>query len=363
MTHTLPSSLKTTYLRCTLGESGAIAPSPTIGSPCRQFSQHWRCEVDCVRRQPRTPEKITNLGTKACPGLRSGIDRSGSLSSVIRDIPWSIRPPIRHSGEGRNPEGRGEGNVARGLVPRWGRGGAWRNPPCQFAVPNHNSGFSYLGVPAPAGISDCYESMSRTPIRDRPLRQPLIRHSRHPLVNPAPNSSFRRRPESRGAGRGECSAGACPPLGSGWGVTESAVPIRYTKPHLRLFIPWCAGTSRHVQLVRKHVPDSDPGSIPAPAGGTNHRHPNNDSPGSQERCSAGACPPLGSGWGVAESAVPIRCPKPQLRLSYLRVPAPAACAIGTKACPGLRSGINSGTGRRHQPPSPEQRQPRVAREM
>ncbi len=41
---------------------------------------------------------------------------------------------------------------------------------------------------------------------------------------------------------------------------------------------------------------------------------------------------------------------------------PPAWAIGTKACPGLRSGIISGAGRRHQPPSPEQRQPRVARE-
>ena len=95
-------------------------------------------------------------------------------------------PSIRHSGEGRNPEGWGEGIVARGLVPRWGRGGAWQNPPCRFAVPNHNSRFSYLGVPAPAGMSDCYESMSRTPIRDRPLQQPLIGHSRHPLVIPAP---------------------------------------------------------------------------------------------------------------------------------------------------------------------------------
>ena len=46
--------------------------------------------------------------------------------------------------------------------------------------------FSYLGVPAAAGMSDCYESMSRTPIRDRPLQQPLIGHSRHPLVIPAP---------------------------------------------------------------------------------------------------------------------------------------------------------------------------------
>ena len=57
------------------------------------------------------------------------------------------------------------------------------------------------------------------------------------------------------------SAGACPPLGSGWGVAESAVPIRCSKPQLRLFIPWCAGTSRNGQLVRKHVPDSDPGWV------------------------------------------------------------------------------------------------------
>ena len=62
----------------------------------------------------------------------------------------------------------------RGLVPRWGGGGAWQNPRCQFAVPGHNSSSSYLGVPAPAGMSDCYESMSRTPIRDG--FQPPIRH-------------------------------------------------------------------------------------------------------------------------------------------------------------------------------------------
>ena len=207
-------------------------------------------------------------------------------------------------------------------------------------------------------MSDWYESMTRTPIRDKPLRQPLIRHSRHPFVNPAPNSSFRRRPESRGAGRGECSAGACPPLGSGWGVAESAAPIRCTKPQLLLFIPWCAGASQHERLVRKHVPDSDPGSIPAPAGDTNHRHPNNDSPGSQEKCSAGACPQPGVGC-VAQTT-----PDPSInqctQFSYLRVP---ARAIGTKACRGLRSGMDSGTGRRRQLPSPEQRQPRVAREI
>ena len=203
---------------------------------------------------------------KACPGLRSGIDRSSSLSLVIRGIHSPIRPPIRHSGEGRNPERWGEGIVARGLVPRWGRGGAWQNPPCRFAAPNHNSRFSYLGVPAPAGMSDWHESMSRTPIRDRPLQQPLIGHSRHPFANPAPHSSFRRRPESRGVGRGDRSAvedfarrGACPPLASGWGSAESTVPIRCTKRQLPLFIPWCAGASRHERLARKHVPDSDPG--------------------------------------------------------------------------------------------------------
>ena len=36
--------------------------------------------------------------------------------------------------------------------------------------------------------------------------------------------------------------------------------------------------------------------------------------------------------------------------------------VGRKACPGLQSGINSATGRRHQPPSPEQRQPRESQE-
>ena len=38
-------------------------------------------------------------------------------------------------------------NVARGLVPRWGRGVAWQNPLCQTTT----RAFSYLGVPAPTG--------------------------------------------------------------------------------------------------------------------------------------------------------------------------------------------------------------------
>ena len=126
------------------------------------------------------------------------------------------------------------------------------------------------------------------------------------------------RPMAEGGMR-KCSAGACPPLGSGWGVTESAVPIRCTKPQLRRFIPWCAGTSRHERQERKHAPDSDPGcalqstSMPV----LHRRNVPNCRPmavGGMRKCSAGACPPLGSGWGVTESAVPIRCTKPQLRL-------------------------------------------------
>ena len=53
----------------------------------------------------------------------------------------------------RSKTTRGEG-----LVPRWGGGGAWQNPPCRFVVPNHNFGFPYLGVQAPAGMSDWYEN-------------------------------------------------------------------------------------------------------------------------------------------------------------------------------------------------------------
>ena len=45
--------------------------------------------------------------------------------------------------------------------------------------------FLYFGVPAPVGMSDCYESMSRTTIRDR---------------LPPPVSSFQRKLESRRGG-------------------------------------------------------------------------------------------------------------------------------------------------------------------
>ena len=87
---------------------------------------------------------------KACPGLRSGIDRSGSLSFAIRGIPSSIRPPIRHSGEGRNPEGVGRGKATR----RWKK--LTRRPI-----------FILLCGLRKAMVIPAIGSMPRTPIRGR----------------------------------------------------------------------------------------------------------------------------------------------------------------------------------------------------
>ena len=116
-----------------------------------------------------------------------------------------MRPSQGHgdSSEGWNPEGRGRGKVVRSkttrgvrLVPRWGRAWEWQKPPRQSAVRIHNFGFSYLGVPAQGGMSDWHEN--------GPLRQTFIGRSRHPFVYPAPLSSFRRRPESRGVAGVAC---------------------------------------------------------------------------------------------------------------------------------------------------------------
>ena len=217
-----------------------------------------------------------------------------------------------------------------GLVPRWGRGGAWQNPLCQLAIPNHNSGFSHLGAAATAGMCDCYEN--RLP----PLNSSFVR--KHvPDSDPGcalqstsmPALHRRNVPNCRpmvDGGMRKCSAGACPPLGSGWGVAESTVPTRHTKSQLRVFTPCRAGPCLHERLLRKHIPDSDPGcalqstSMPA----LHRRNLPNCRPmvdGGMRKCSAvedfarrGACPPLGSRWGVAEPTVPTRRTKPQLRL-------------------------------------------------
>ncbi len=142
--------------------------------------------------------------------------------------------------------------------------------------------------------------MSRTPIRDGwfPSR-PLVSSCRGPLESP-------RTRHSRESGN----------PGVVW-VVAMILELSHQPMH-PIFIPWCAGTSRHERQERKRVPDSDPGcalqstSMPV----LHRRNVPNCRPmavGGMRKCSAGACPPLGSGWGVTESAVPIRCTKPQLR--------------------------------------------------
>ncbi len=99
-----------------------------------------------------------------------------------------------------------------------------------------------------------YESTSRTPIRDVPSNQPRCRLPTGETSRIVDRSSMARKEE--------CSAGACPPLGPGSGVAESAGPTRITRPQLRLFRPSCTRSSRHLRFVRKHVPGLRSGMCP-----------------------------------------------------------------------------------------------------
>ena len=83
--------------------------------------------------------------------------------------------------------------------------------------------------------------MSRTPIRDVPFNQPRCRLSTGETCRIVDRWSM--------AERENVARGLVPRWGRGGGVAESAAPIRCTRPQLRLFIPWRAGTSRHERLL------------------------------------------------------------------------------------------------------------------
>ena len=172
------------------------------------------------------------IGTKACPGLRPGMD-------VCRHVRGSRSPrrgpssPPPTSSFSRKRESRGEG---------------WHQP--HPNTPSNQASFSYLGAPPRAGMSDWYEN--RSPLSSF-VRKSALQSTSMPALHRrnVPNC----RPMVDGGMR-KCSAvedfarrGACPPLGSGWGVAESAAPIRCTKPQFRLFTPWCAGAKRHERLL------------------------------------------------------------------------------------------------------------------
>ena len=105
---------------------------------------------------------------------------------------------------------------------------AWQNPRCQFPVPSHNSGFSYSGVPAAAGMDDWYENSYPLPPNSSFSRKRESRgegwHEPHPNTsNDQVSFSYLGVPASRAiamqtgaqevAQAAKCNAGACPPLG------------------------------------------------------------------------------------------------------------------------------------------------------
>ena len=91
----------------------------------------------------------------------------------------------------------------------------WQNPPCQFAEPTHDSGFSYLGVPAEAGMSYWYENDLTRPREWPHTTAPGLLFTAPTFVIPTPHSSFRRRPESSTGGEGTVAPGLVLSLGSG----------------------------------------------------------------------------------------------------------------------------------------------------
>ena len=146
----------------------------------------------------------------------------------IRDVP-SNQPRCRHSTGGtcriadRWPKAERE-NVVRsktsrgeGLVPRWGRGGAWQNPPCRLAVPSHNSGFSHLGAPATAGMCDCCYENGLPPLNSSFVRKHVPDSDPGCALQSTSMPALHRRnvPNCRpmvDGGMRKCSAGACPQL-------------------------------------------------------------------------------------------------------------------------------------------------------
>ena len=158
------------------------------------------------------------IGTKACPGLRSGI-RGTSQTDESR----SPKGPATPSPTARRSPSPGERAGVRV------KAGGGRHQPHPNTCTSQHLGFSHPGVPAPAGTSDWHESMSRTPIRDVPSNQP-------------PGETCRIRRPMVDGGMSKCSAGACQSLGVGrQNPPQFAVPNHNSGfSHL-----WCAGTSRH----------------------------------------------------------------------------------------------------------------------
>ena len=187
-----------------------------------------------------------------------------------RECPHITAPalanPAPHSSFRRRPESRGAG--------RWNQ----RHP----SASSDGRPFSYLGVPAPAGISDWCENDVTRP-RECP------RTTAHALVNPTPHLSFRRRPESRRGGDGSTNVNQTLPA---------------TRTHFHTFV--CRHQPARVIGTKMTLPaldrdfethQSPQSSLPRTRESTHQcraakRQSKNRRESPQGQCSAGACPPL-----------------------------------------------------------------------
>ena len=178
----------------------------------------------------------SRLARKHVPDSDPGTSRRPPrpTSSLIETVTRHCQgPPIRQ-GEGRNP------GLARNGLHQWTR--HHNDPPhFQTSACRHQPAPRLARKHVPDSDPGCALQSTSMPAlhrRNVPNCKPMV-----------------------DGGTSKCSAGACPPLGSGWGVAESDRANSLYQPQLRLFKPRRAGTSRHQRLARKHVPDSDPGYV------------------------------------------------------------------------------------------------------
>ena len=162
------------------------ASQPTRGSDGQShvLLPHWyesmsRTPIrDALKWLSSAPANPSIRHSREGGNPRANIPRKKANRDTITCVQTAT--PLRLSGKNR-PEPR----YGAGIQVRW-RGG--KND--TQTIPGDGHPLSILRVPVATRMSDCYESMSWTPIRDRPIRD---RRS-------APVSSFQRRLESRRGG-------------------------------------------------------------------------------------------------------------------------------------------------------------------
>ena len=130
-------------------------------------------------------------------------DNSLRALSVLRGQSPSFQSPTRHSGGGRNPEGRGRGESQKSQNPQFRQ---LPSRPFVSFVDNPRHSNRPPVIPAAAGIqrggAAGHPTNHKNPTNhssDNPLRAPSCPSWTIPVI-PTAHPSFRRRPESRGAG-------------------------------------------------------------------------------------------------------------------------------------------------------------------